>query len=156
MDRFRILNIWNQIRMDKNPSKPDRIWIRSDNIHTIYIPSGGILCWPIMSVWCEDDGGMVEESLWLIGLQRTTAVNSVWQWLVGVGHHRERRRSWGGLLVSFFLGSGGAAWWFCMKSSLSFATVLTSQSNRLFFLVKCERSCVVMLAVVVSLLVVAV
>jgi len=38
MDRLRILDIRNQVRTDKNPSRPDRIRIQSENIRTIYIP----------------------------------------------------------------------------------------------------------------------
>ena len=37
MDRLRILDTRNRIRTDKNPSKPDRIRIRLENIGTIYI-----------------------------------------------------------------------------------------------------------------------
>jgi len=32
---------------------------------------------------------MVEESLWLLGLQQTAVASSAWQWLDGVGHHRD-------------------------------------------------------------------
>jgi len=38
-DRLRILDTRNQIQMGKNPSRPDRIRIRSGNMRTIYIPT---------------------------------------------------------------------------------------------------------------------
>ena len=44
MDRLRILDTRNQIRTDKNPSRPDQIRIRSENIRTIYIPIFITLC----------------------------------------------------------------------------------------------------------------
>ena len=88
---------------------------------------------------------MVEESWWLLGLQRTAAASSTWQRLVGD-----------------IIGDDGACEVGCLSASswvvvvrgmvvfyrveLSYATVLMFQSNRLLFELSFESSCAVALA----------
>ena len=53
MDRLRILDTRNQIRTDKNPSRPDQNQIRSENICTIYIPIFITLCSQLLMSSCS-------------------------------------------------------------------------------------------------------